>query len=172
MGKIYQSFDSLKPVKLVLDESGKALKDATRTLRSKGVPEILGAAAGAGIGIVAGTTIVAAGAAKGAVGAAALTSGLATAGGLVGGGMLTGVFVASAPVAILAVTGYGVLAKRNKEKLKKEKQSLLFEAIRKHDAILREQEKRVNRSQDRVTYLETLIIKLQDIIKNLEADLT
>jgi hypothetical protein len=100
--KIYRSLGALVPVRKVLDEASAALTDQTRTLLSSGVPEVLGAVAGVGVGTAAGALIVGAGAASGVTGAAALTSGLAAAGSIIGGGMLAGVGVVAAPAVVLA----------------------------------------------------------------------
>jgi hypothetical protein len=169
-GSIYQSLAALVPVEKLLEEAEKALDDPARTLKSTDIPEILGAAVGAGAGAAAGAGIVAAGAAAGTSGAAALTSGLATAGGLVGGGMAAGIAVVAAPAVVLAVGGYYVLHRRNKRRLEERKDLLLKEAIRKHDALIRELSAQNKMNAERLDYLKRLVAQLQGVIENLRMD--
>jgi len=167
---IYKNLDALEPVKKVLTEADEALKDNRRTINTSGMPEVLGAVAGGAIGVGAGLTLVSTLGVAG-LGAAGITSGLATLGAIVGGGMVAGIFVAGAPMAILGVSGYALMSHQNKKKLMQAKEALHQEAIRKHDAIIRELNDKINLTEERGQYLGALNILLQQIIKDLEADL-
>lgn len=168
---IYRSLDALVPVRTLLEEAGKAVNDKARTLGSNGIPEILGAVGGVGTGAVAGVGILTAGAAGGASGAAALTSGLATAGGLIGGGMMAGIGVVAAPAVVLGIGGYWFLNKRNANKLAEAKEAVLQEALRKRDAVLRELKATNTENQGRIEYLNRLTAQLVAAIDNLGADI-
>jgi hypothetical protein len=168
---VYRNLEALVPVTKLLEEAGKAVNDKVRTLKSNGIPEILGAVGGVGTGAAAGVGILAAGAAEGTAGAAALTSGLATAGSLVGGGMLAGIGVVAAPAVLLGIGGYWLLSERNKRKLAEAKEAALQDAIRKRDAILRELKAKNTDNEGRIEYLNRLVAQLLTTIDYLEADL-
>lgn len=169
--KIYRSLDSLTPVIKVVEEAGKAVKDKGRTIKTSDIPEILGAVAGVGVGGAVGYGLL------GALGYAGLsgpgiTAGLATAGKIVGGGMVAGIGVLTAPAIVLGVGGYAALSRRKRKKLEQTKESLLQEAIAKHDAILQELNNELNLSKERMEYLNRLNIILQAAINDLEEDLS
>lgn len=167
---IYKNIKSLSPLMGVMGEANAALQDKSRTIKTSEIPELLGAIAGGSVGVGAGFAIVSAAGYTG-LSAAGITSGLATLGALVGGGMAAGIFVAGLPMALLGIFGYGLLSRRNKRKLKQLKEALLQEAIKKHDAIIRELNQKANLAEDRMTYLESLNILLQRAVQDLEADL-
>ena len=169
--KTYQSLEALVPVRKVLDEAGTALADRSRTLLSSGVPEVLGTVAGIGAGTAAGAVLIGAGAASGTAGAAALTSGLAAAGSVIGGGMLAGIGVVAAPAVLLGIGGFVAVSSWNSARLHRERRALLQEAIRKHEAVLRQERTENTQNRDRADYLHALVVKLEDIIRNLEGDL-
>jgi len=169
-GQIYQNIAALEPVKRILEEADKALNDSGRTIATSDIPEVLGGIAGGAIGVGVGLTLVYASGVAG-VSAAGITSGLATLGAIIGGGMLAGVFVAAAPMAALGVAGYAVVAKRNKNRLWQTKEALFQDALRKHDAILRELDNRINQSEERNRYLDSLNVLLQRVIEDLRKDL-
>ena len=81
-----------------------------------GVTEGLAAALGAGTG-AAGSLFALSELGYSGLSAAGITSGLATAGTVVGGGMVAGIGVLAAPIAALALIGYGVAKKRKSAKL-------------------------------------------------------
>lgn len=172
--QIFKNEGSLKPVKMVLNEADAALGDPSRTAKDSSIPEdFLKALAGAG-GAAAGgaaslTWLFFAG--KIGFSAPGITSALAAAGALVGGGMVAGVGVLAAPVAILAVTGYGTVSKLQAQKLAQEKERLYQLALQKHDAIIRELNEKHNNSEERAEYLNSLNILLREAIKNLKADI-
>lgn len=168
--QIYKNLDALEPIKKTLDETEKALNDKSRTIKTSEMPEILGAIAGGAVGVGAGLTLVSVAGISG-FSAVGITSGLATLGAILGGGMVAGIFVAGAPMAILSIGGYSLISHRNKKKLKQAKEALLQEALRGHDAIIREMNQKINVTEERTTYLNTLNILLQQAIKDLEADL-
>lgn len=171
MSEIYKNLDALEPIKKVLTEADEALKDENRTINTSSMPEVLGAIAGGAVGVGAGLTLVSVSGVVAGLSAAGITSGLAALGALIGGGMLAGIFVAAAPMAVLGVGGYALLAHHNKKKLEQAKETLLQEALRKHDAIIRELNDRLNLSEERITYLTSLNTLLQQIVKDLQADL-
>ncbi|OQY16411.1 MAG: hypothetical protein B6I36_10300 [Desulfobacteraceae bacterium 4572_35.1] len=172
MGKkqVYRNLDALEPIKKILGEADEALNDESRTIETSEMPEILGAIAGGAVGVGAGLTLVYVAGISG-LSAVGITSGLATLGSIIGGGMVVGIFVAGAPMAVLGIGGYALLSHRNKKKLKQAKEALLQETLRKYDAIIRELNRKINLSEERAKYLDALNVLLQQIIKDLEADL-
>ena len=167
----FSTFDSLKQIEKVLKEAAKSLNYKSKTSISSEVKEIIGAAVGGGVGIGAGAAIVGGAAAAGTSGATAITSGLAAAGGVVGGGMMAGIFVAAAPVAVLGVAGYGIVSKYNKDRIQKQKEILLKDAVAKHNKIIKELKGKAEKSQERVDHLGYLNEALRRIIDQLETDL-
>ncbi|MCS4504292.1 hypothetical protein NYO91_09405 [Arhodomonas aquaeolei] len=169
--KNYRTLAALAPVQKVVVEAGKAVNDQGRKLADNEIPEILGVAGGAGLGAATGAQILSVSAAAGTSGAAALTSGLSTAGALVGGGMGAGIGVVASPAVVLAVGGYWALSRRNHRRLAQRKEALLQEAITKRDALLRELHNRDEENQQRVEYLNRLVVQLEAAIENLQADM-
>lgn len=164
----YQSLDALKPVESIINEAAEAVKDPTRTIVDSAIPEILGAVGGgAAGGIIAGGLIYGLG--NVGLSAVGLTSGLKALG--LGVSMMTGVGVAAAIVAVPAVSGYAFINHSKKKKLLQEKERLYKEALKKHDAIINELTKKEEETSERADYLNRLNIVLQDVIKNLRADL-
>lgn len=167
---IYRNLDALVPVEKALAEADAGLGDPHRTVDTSGMPEVLGAALGAGLGggvsfaalYLAGTT---------GLSAIGITTGLAAAGAIVGGGMAAGVFVLAAPVALLGVWGHALIVRRNRRKLAETKELLLQRAIQKRDAVLIRLQEEVNANAERLQYLTTLNVTLQGIVKDLQADL-
>ena len=166
----FESSDSLKQLIAVMNEASEAMKDKSRIIVNSSIPEVLGAALGAGAG---GAISFGAIYALGVVGLSGpgIMSGLAALGGIVGGGAAAGIFVAAAPVAILGVGGYAALNHSKNKKLKKEKERLYQEALRKHDAIINQLNKEANASKERIDYLNSLVILLSRAIKDLREDL-
>lgn len=167
---VFQSVDALQQVVNVVNEAASALNDKTRTIRESAIPEVLGGALGAAGG---GALSFAALYGLGHVGlsAAGITSGLATAGSVVGGGMVAGVFVLAAPVAILAAGGVGVATHLKNKQLKQEKERLYKEALAKHEAIIKALKEEANATKERLDYLQSLNILLQQAVKDLRHDL-
>jgi outer membrane murein-binding lipoprotein Lpp len=166
----FESRAALKPIQKLVSEAGSALDDKARTLLDSDIPELLGAAGGVGAGVAAGAGILTVGAASGTAGAAALTSGLAAAGGLVGGGMIAGIGVVAAPAVVLGAGGVWAVAHYNRNKLSQAKETLLQEAIRKRDAVLKEVQATTSSNRERVDYLSSLVAQLQAAVENLKAD--
>lgn len=166
----FQSVGSMQPVVNVVNEAAAALNDKNRTIRESAIPEVLAGALGAGIG---GIGSFAALYGLGVVGlsAAGITSGLAAAGAIVGGGMVAGVFVLAAPVAGLAAAGVGVAAHLKNKQLRQEKERLYKEALSKHEAIIKAMKTESDTDKERMDYLQSLNILLQQAIKDLQADL-
>ena len=161
----FQSVDSMQSVVNVVNEAAAALNDKNRTIKESAIPEVLAGALGAGIG---GVGSFAALYGLGVVGlsAAGITSGLATAGAIVGGGMVAGVFVLAAPVAGLAAAGVGVASHLKNKQLRQYK-----EALRKHEAIIKAMKAEADADKERMDYLQSLNILLQQAIKDLQHDL-
>ena len=166
----FQSVESMQSVVNVVNEAAAALNDKRRTIRESAIPEVLAGALGAGIG---GVGSFAALYGLGVVGlsAAGITSSLATAGPIVGGGMAAGVFVLAAPVAILAATSVGVASHLKNKQLRREKERLYKEALEKHDAIIKAMKADADADKERLDYLQSLNILLQQAIKDLRHDL-
>lgn len=166
----FQSVESMQSVVNVVNEAAAALNDKRRTIRESAIPEVLAGALGAGIG---GVGSFAALYGLGVVGlsAAGITSSLATAGTIVGGGMVAGVFVLAAPVAILAATSVGVASHLKNKQLRREKERLYKEALKKHDAIIKAMKADADADKKRLEYLQSLNILLQQAIKDLRHDL-
>lgn len=167
----FQSVESLQQVVNVLNEASEALNDKKRTIRESAIPEVLAGALGAGVGGVASfAALYGLGSVVG-LSAAGITSGLAAAGGVVGGGMAAGVFVLAALVVALAAGGVGLASHLKNKQLKSEKERLYKEALRKHQAIIMELRKESNADKERLDYLQSLNILLQQAIKDLQKDL-
>ena len=166
----FQSVEAMQPVVNVVNEAAAALNDKHRTIRESAIPEVLAGALGAGLG---GVGSFAALYGLGVVGlsAAGITSGLATAGAVVGGGMVAGVFVLAAPVAGLAAAGVGVASHLKSKQLRQEKERLYKEALKKHEAIIRAMKTEADADKERMDYLQSLNILLQQAIKDLQKDL-
>ncbi len=168
---IYQNIESMQSVVNVVNEAAEALNDKTRTIKESAIPEVLAGALGAGIGGVGSfAALYGLGSVVG-LSAAGITSGLATAGAVVGGGMVAGIFVLASPVAGLAAAGVGVASHLKNKQLRQEKERLYKEAIKKHDAIIKALKAEADADQERIDYLQSLNILLQQAIKNLGKDL-
>ena len=167
---VFQSVDSLQQVVNIVNEAAAALNDSKRTMRESAIPEVLAGALGAGIG---GVGSFAALYGLGVVGlsASGITSGLATAGAIVGGGMVSGVFVLAAPIAVLAAGGVGIASHLKGKQLQQEKERLYVEVVKKHEAIIQTLKEEAEAEKERLDYLQSLNILLQQAIKDLEKDL-
>ena len=167
---VFQSVDSLQQVVNVINEASAATNDKSRTIRESAIPEVLSGGLGAGIGGV-GSFAALYGLGTVGLSAAGITSGLAAAGSIVGGGMVSGVFVLAAPAVILAAGGVGVAAHLKNKQLRQEKERLYKEALVKHQAIIDELQEEADANKERVDYLQSLNILLQQAIKDLRKDL-
>ena len=167
---VFQSVDSLQQVVNVVNEAAEALNDSKRTIRESAIPEVLAGALGAGIG---GVGSFAALYGLGVVGlsAAGITSGLATAGAIVSGGMVAGVFVLAAPVAALAAGGGGIASHLKHKQLHQEKDRLYKEVLLRHESIIQALKEEADASKERMDYLQSLNILLQQAVKDLSHDL-
>jgi len=166
----FQSVDALQNVVNVVNESAEALKDKKRTIRESAIPEVLAGALGAGVGAVGSFAALYGLGIVGLSGPGIMT-GLAAAGGLVGGGAAAGVIVLAAPVAILAAGGVGIAAHLKHKQLKQEKERLYQEALKKHNAILEALKQESDADKERLDYLNSLNILLQQAIRDLKHDL-
>lgn len=173
----FQSVDALQQVVNVVNEAAQAIDDSTRTIKESTIPEVLAGALGAGIG---GVVSFGALYGLGSVGLSAIgiTTGLKAAGigasALLGGAvspMVAGIFVLSLPVAGLAATGVGVAAHLKNKQLRQEKERLYKEVLKRHEAIIQALKTEANAAQERLDYLQSLNILLQQAIKDLKHDL-
>ena len=166
---VFQSVDSLQQIVNVVNEAAAAVNDSKRTIKESAIPEVLAGALGAGIG---GVGSFAALYGLGVVGlsAAGITSGLA-AGAVVGGGMVAGIFVLAAPIAALAAGGVGVAAHLKNKQLRQEKERLYKEVLARHEAIIKALKDEADATQERLDYLQSLNILLQQAVKDLGHDL-
>lgn len=173
----FQSVDSLQQVVNVVNEAAHALNDKSRTIRESAIPEVLAGALGASVG---GVISFAALYGLGAVGlsAAGIMSGLATAGGAVsvavGGAVsasVAGIFVLSLPIAALAAGGVGVASHLKEKQLKQEKERLYKETLKKHQAIIQAMKDETDADKERLDYLHSLNILLQQAVTDLQEDL-
>ena len=85
--------------------------------------------------------------------------------------MVAGIFVLAAPVAVLAGTGVAVAAQLKNKQLRQEKERLYKEALAKHEAIINAMKEEADADKERMDYLQSLNILLQQAIKDLQADL-
>lgn len=167
----FQSVESMQSVVNVVNEAAAALNDKNHIIRESAIPEVLAGALGAGIGGVGSfAALYGLGSVVG-LSAAGITSGLAAAGAIVGGGMFAGVFVLAAPVAGLAAAGVGVASHLKNKQLRQEKERLYKEALKKHEAIIQTMKTEANADKERMDYLQSLNILLQQAIKDLQKDL-
>lgn len=167
---VFKNVESLQQVVNVINEAAAASNDKKRTISESAIPEVLTGALGAGVGGV-GSFIALYGLGTVGLSAAGITSGLAAAGSIVGGGMVAGVFVLAAPVAIFAAGGVGVAAHLKNKQLRQEKERVYKEALAKHQAIIKLLEEEKNATKERLDYLQSLNIMLQQAIKDLSKDL-
>ena len=167
---VFKSVDSLQQVVNVVNEASAALNDSKRTIKESAIPEVLAGALGAGIGGI-GSFAALYGLGTVGLSAAGITSGLATAGGLVGGGMVAGIFVLAAPIAICAAGGAGLAYHLKNKQLQQEKERLYKEALSKHEAIINALKDEADSSKERLDYLQSLNILLQQAVKDLNHDL-
>lgn len=167
---VFKNVESLQQVINVINEAATASNDKKRTIAESSIPEVLTGALGAGIGGV-GSFIALYGLGITGLSAAGITSGLAVAGSIIGGGMVSGIFVLATPAVILAAGGVGVASHLKNKQLRQEKERIYKEALAKHQAIIKLLEEEKDATQDRLNYLQSLNIMLQQAIKDLGKDL-
>ena len=167
---IFKNVESLQQIINIINEAAVASNDKKRTISESSIPEVLSGALGAGVGGV-GSFMALYGLGTVGLSAAGITSGLAAAGSIVGGGMVAGVFVLTAPVVVLAAGGVGVAAHLKSKQLRQEKERIYMEALAKHQAIINLLEEEKDVTQERLDYLQSLNIMLEQAIKDLSKDL-
>ncbi len=168
---VYQSVEALQPLVNVINEVEDAENDKTRTIRESAIPEVLAGAAGAIIGGAGSLAALYGGGAVVGLSAPGITSGLAAAGALIGGGMVTGIFVLAAPIAALGAGGVGIASHLKHKQLKQEKERLYRLALEKHQAVIEMLDKEIDATKERINYLQSLNVALQQAINNLKKDL-
>lgn len=156
---IYKTKDSLEPIRKLISEADKATNDSSRTINTSDMSELLVAAGGMSLG---------AGASYAAVG---ITSGLASDGVLFDRRMVAGIGVLTASVAILGIVGYAI-KKINSRKLLEAKTMLFKKIMRKIVGINEALNKEVNQQNERIEYLERLLILLESAQNDLSSDLS
>lgn len=170
MSDNFKNMAALDNVQRVVDDANQALNNPNSGIKDSAISEVLagalGAGAGGGIGFAALYGL-------GTVGlsAAGMTSALATAGALVGGGMAAGVAVLAAPAVLLGGGAIWLASKRNAKRLLERKESLFQQALKARDAVLRELNDCVGKSQDRIDRLNALNALLQRAVQELKQDL-
>lgn len=167
---VFQSVDSLQQIVNVVNEAAVAVNDSRRTIKESAIPEVLAGALGAGIG-GAGSFAALYGLGMTGLSAAEITSGLAAAGAVVGGGMVAGIFVLAAPVAVLAAGSVGIASHQKSKKLHQEKERLYKEVLARHEAIIKALKDEADATGERLDYLQSLNILLQQALKDLRHDL-
>ena len=85
--------------------------------------------------------------------------------------MAAGVFVLTAPVTLLAAGGVGAAVHFKNKQLQQEKERLYKEALLKHESIIKALREEADASKERLDYLQSLNILLQQAIKDLSKDL-
>ena len=85
--------------------------------------------------------------------------------------LLKGVFVLAAPIAVLAAGGVGVASHLKNKQLHQEKERLYKEVIARHEAIIRALKDEADADKERLDYLQSLNILLQQAVKDLSHDL-
>lgn len=85
--------------------------------------------------------------------------------------MVAGIFVLAAPIAVLAAGGVGVASHLKHKQLRQEKERLYQEALRKHEAIIKALKNEADADKERLDYLQSLNILLQQAVKDLRKDL-
>ena len=85
--------------------------------------------------------------------------------------MVAGIFVLAAPIVGLAVVGVGVASHLKNKQLRQEKERLYKEALMKHEAIIKVMKTEANADKERMDYLQSINILLQQAIKDLQKDL-
>ena len=173
----FQSVEALQQVVNVMNEAAAALSDKRRTMRESAIPEVLAGALGAGVGAV-GSFAALYGLGTVGLSAAGIMSGLAAAGGgvsaVLGGAVsasVAGVFVLAAPMVVLAAGGVGLASHLKYKQLKQEKERLYQEAVKKQNAIIEALKDEKDADKDRIDYLTSLNILLQQAIRDLKTDL-
>lgn len=152
-------------------EASRAIHEKTRDIRSPDVPEFLVTAAR-----TVGTNIVEA-KTQSTSAAGRIASAIRPSLGSVRGAASYGLKTASAGVGrSVSALAAGVEVMRmwlvSSGKLRQaEKEAFIQEALRKHDAILRELQDKNNASRDRVEYLNSIVVQLSAFIRSLKPDL-
>ena len=167
---VFQSVDSLQKVVNVVNEAAEAMIDRSRTIRKSAIPEVLAGSLGVGIGGV-GSFVALYGLGTVGVSAIGITSGLSAAGAIVGGGMVAGVFVLAAPIAVLGAGGVALASHLKNKQLRQEKERLYKEVLKKHQAIIEAMKNEADSDKERLDYLQSLNILLNQAIKDLKKDL-
>lgn len=121
----YPTRDSLKPVEDILAAAAAYCGQKHERSKAVALNPKLGRLLGMVAGAAGGNAMLAAGAAAGTHGAAALVSGLAAAGAIIGGGMAVGIGVVAAPVIVVGALGAGAVEQYNSKRLAEEKRRLL-----------------------------------------------
>ena len=85
--------------------------------------------------------------------------------------MVAGIGVLAAPIAILGVGGYALVANKKKKELLVEKKVLLQDAVRKQNMIVEKLSNRIVLQEEKARELESMNIILTGIISDLKGDI-
>ncbi len=173
---VFQSVDSLQQVVNIVNEVSFAVGDKTKTIKESAIPEVLFGVMGAGTGgVISFTALYGLGTTVG-LSAPGITSGLAAAGSLVSGAvglssMVSGIFVLTLPITLLSAGGVWTASHLKNKQLRQEKERLYKEALLKHEAVIKALKEETAATQERLDYLQSLNILLQQAVKDLSRDL-
>lgn len=85
--------------------------------------------------------------------------------------MVTGLFVLAAPIALFAACGAVTASRIKNKQLQQEKERLYKEVIVRHEAIIKALKEESDAAKERLDYLQSLNILLQQAMKDLGHDL-
>ena len=85
--------------------------------------------------------------------------------------MVAGVFVLAVPIAALAAGGVGVASYLKNKQLRQEKERLYKEVLTRHEAVIQALKAEADADKERLDYLQSLNILLQQAVKDLRHDL-
>lgn len=169
---LFQNLNALKTVEHVIAEIDQGLGNKTRTIHDSSMPEVLATAVGIGSGSALSFAALYLGGSVVGVSAAGVASGLSAAGALIGGGAATGLFVLTAPIAILGFLGVRIAQRKRAQRLMSAK-IYCYKRSLSRLALLKNalQIEAVDADEQRIKYLKSLSITLQAAIRDLKHDL-
>ena len=84
---------------------------------------------------------------------------------------MAGVFVLAAPIAVLGTGGVGLASHLKNKQLRQEKERLYKEVLSRHEAIIQALKDEADADRERLEYLQSLNILLQQAVIDLSHDL-
>ena len=169
--KNFKNIKDLENVVGLLNEVEEALKDVSKTFFNSKffnspAPEFIAGLGGFGVGAAAAAAFKAA--AAGSVGGGAILKALAALG---LGSAKVGLFTVGGIIAIPVGIAVAFMALFKRNKFKKEKLRLYQLAIQRHNTLIQELNDKANVSENRIEYLQTLIVLLKKTIVAFQEDL-